>query len=330
MFVFLYLPNTVLFFLTKFNYISKFACGILAKRMSTDKSLFELKKNGSLLNIPDKYKYTSFMIPKHKYNLNFEILKESNEKFKDKNIVIFAHYDPEYIIDDYVKNYLNELSSMGYIIVFVSTNKIKNKYLKLTSIDNFIIRKGEGYDFTNWSCAFAAFPELFLANEILLCNDSVFAPINPLKPLHEIMNKIDCDFWGLSDSKEILPHLQSYYIVFRKKTIQTKIFRQLFQNNYVNNRKEAIFMETNLTLNLVRAGLKPASYVVSTQFPIKNINYILFFWEPLVKWFDFPIIKRNLLVGVLPWIDTSSWKKILSNTNYDLTFIISYLTRLNS
>jgi lipopolysaccharide biosynthesis protein len=323
-----FIPAKLLNIIIRFKFLSKILKEILVKQIVPNEKLFKFINYGFLLDIPVKYHKTKKIIPIKTYNFTFKILKSPINSFINKKIAIFAHYDPYHIIDDYVLFYVNEIHLLGYIVIFTSANKIIYSEDQVSSLESIIIREGSGYDFTNWSCAFTAFPDLFLAEEILLCNDSVFGPINSLNSVHNIMDKTDCDFWGLSDNKEIIPHLQSYYLVFKRKSIQNKIFKYYFTHNFVSNRKEAIFLETNLTLNLFKAGLKPFSYVNSSQFPLKNINYLLFFWEPLIKLHGFPFIKRNLLVGSIPWIDMSSWQSILQETNYNTNLINNYLKRL--
>jgi rhamnosyltransferase len=293
--------------------------------MSTNKKLFENSKYGLPLNLPNNAKKISF---KEKVDFNFTILKECTQNLIDNKVALFAHYDPDYIIDEYVTHYINEIYKLGYTIIFITTNKLKYND-DLQSLNSIIVREGEGYDFTNWACAFSAYPELFSANEILLCNDSVFGPINPLKPIHDLMDSKDCDFWGLSDNKEIIPHIQSYYLVLKKNAIQSEHFKQLFSYNYVKTRKDAINIEVNLTSFLSREGLKPFSYISSSQIPITNINYVQFFWEPLIKWCSFPILKRNLLTENIPWIDSTAWKTLLLEKKYNINLILNYFKRIN-
>ncbi|MDR0571849.1 MAG: hypothetical protein LBG48_03295 [Rickettsiales bacterium] len=274
----------------------------------------------------NKYYTKSISINKNK-KFEFNIIKKFDQSINNKKFALFAHYDINNIIDDYVFYYINELSKLEYNIILITSNTLQY-FVDTSIISSIIIRKGKGYDFTNWACAFAAYPELFSANEILLCNDSVFGPINPIKPIHDVMNSKDCDFWGLSDNQEITPHIQSYYMVFKKNAVQSSTFKDIFSANYVNTREEAIFIESNLTTILFKAGLKPFSYVSYRQMPINKISYVHYFWKPLIKWCGFPFIKRNLLTGLIPWIDTSSWQNVLTDKHYNINLILNYLLRI--
>ena len=55
---------------------------------------------------------------------------------------------------------------------------------------------------------------------MLICNDSV---VGPMRPFAEILGQRraprDADFWGMTSSNEISPHVQSWFVVFERPVI---------------------------------------------------------------------------------------------------------------
>ena len=73
-----------------------------------------------------------------------------------KRLCIFAHYDKDNIIDDYVIYYLNSLKEVCDDIIFVSDNNLQEEERnKLNGIVSKIIAKSHGeYDFGSYKRGF--------------------------------------------------------------------------------------------------------------------------------------------------------------------------------
>jgi rhamnosyltransferase len=54
---------------------------------------------------------------------------------------------------------------------------------------------------------------------VVICNDSV---VGPMRPLAEILGDAapkDVDFWGMTSSNELSPHVQSWFVVFERDAV---------------------------------------------------------------------------------------------------------------
>ena len=94
-----------------------------------------------------------------------------------KRIAIFAHYDKDNLIEDYVLYYLSELKKNVDDIIFVSDSNIKQQELdKIKSlVRHYIVGKHGEYDFGSYKRGFKwSNKNLNLANydELIFCNDS--------------------------------------------------------------------------------------------------------------------------------------------------------------
>jgi rhamnosyltransferase len=133
------------------------------------------------------------------------------------------------------------------------------------------------------------------------------------------MEYSDCDFWGLTINQEqYLPHLQSYFLVFNKKIINSEIFRNFFRNvKYEDNKKNIVEnYEIALTSDFVDADFKMDSFIKkifeknptinmkSSDFLIKN-NFPFFKVssiadQPSIRKKIFKnYLKNNILLGLI-------------------------------
>jgi lipopolysaccharide biosynthesis protein len=178
-------------------------------------------------------------------------------------LCVFAHFDQDDTVDDYVFFYLESLKRVCRKTVFVTasvlTNPVKAR-LRLCC-DLIIERNNQGYDFVSWQVGLR---EEFLADyeEILLCNDSVYGPLFPLEDVFDSMSKKDCDFWGMTESRQISYHLHSYFLVFRRPVFLSPIFQTFWNHTRIQKTKTAIIhmYEVGLTKILLEAGFVAGVY----------------------------------------------------------------------
>lgn len=233
-------------------------------------------------------------------------------------IAIYAFYDEEGIIDDYVYYFLNALKKLAKRIIFVSNGPIKQEYINIISkiTNEILIRDNVGFDAHAYKYAFdyIGFKNLNKYDEVISCNSTFFGPIYELENVFLKMEKNEnLDFWGITqhpdyfvDSKDnsefcinpygyIPKHIQSYFIVYKNRLLSSNYFYNFWDSlPMINNYKEAIeLFETVLTKHFSDLGFKWDTYIKYNEKLIK-INYPLLY-KPLdvVKEYNCPIIKRK-------------------------------------
>lgn len=146
-----------------------------------------------------------------------------------KRIVLFAHYDADAVVRSYVVHLLTELRKVANDIVFVSNSPLPVAEIeKVRPYCSRTITKGNvGFDFGMWSEAMNHV-DLDRCDEIVLSNSSVFGPLRPFAPIFERMEGIG-DVWGMTDNVEVAWHIQSYFLVFRKRVLTSSIFREFWK-----------------------------------------------------------------------------------------------------
>ncbi len=186
-------------------------------------------------------------------------------------MAVFAHFDIDDVVDDYVVFYLQQLSVLCCDIVFVSTSNLsdteKDKISKYCI--TIICKENSGYDFMSYKVGlFSSGIDYTNYDELLLCNDSVYGPLFDLSAVFSEMEKNTCDFWGITQNKEIKPHLQSYFLVFSKSVISSGAITDFFSDLHgLDNKREIIQKyEIGLTSFLYERNFKFRSFIESASF----------------------------------------------------------------
>jgi lipopolysaccharide biosynthesis protein len=216
---------------------------------------------------------------------------------KTKRITIFAHYDKDNIVDDYVIFYLEGLKKVCDEIIFVSdcnlTSEQTNKISHLCS--NIIFERHGEYDFGSYKRGIISIENrLNEFDELLIANDSCYL-VNSLEPVFEQMNQKNCDFWGLTQSKERndIYYVGSYFINFKKNVFSSNVFLDFFKSITKLNSKDDIIgnYEVGLTRLLLKNRFNSESFIRKAD--VMPLMSSLSF--KLIKNNGFPFIKIALL-----------------------------------
>ena len=257
-----------------------------------------------------------------------------------KRLCIFAHWDRDEVIDDYVIYYLKALKEVCETIIFVSDCNLKQyETNKLDGITDYFIAERHGeYDFGSYKRGFLFAKEKGLQfEELLFVNDSCFGPFYPLKPIFDKMDKMKCDFWGMTQNRYGIkqtasgvdfcykPHIQSYFVLLRQSTFVT--FEDFIQTVKPEKTKEDIVInyEIGLTTFLKNKGFKSAVYI--NRF--KHVeNYTLAKWDKLIKKYKYPFLKTSIAKFGLPlWGEQKNIFDVIPQ-NYPRIFIENQQKRL--
>lgn len=219
-----------------------------------------------------------------------------------QDVCLFAHFDKDDRIDDYVLRYLECLRESKFSIVFISTSNLaaaEIARLHGTCCD-VILRENKGLDFASWAVGFAKHASA-IGGRLLLANDSVYGPIGSLKTALEQLTGKPADFYGMVENIEIAPHLQSWFLLFEPWVLAHPTFTSILAQPFSAMTKRQIIEdgEVALSCRLVEAGFRyEALYlanrkVLNTRHPPINPTHIL--WRELLFDFGVPFLKIELL-----------------------------------
>jgi rhamnosyltransferase len=257
---------------------------------------------------------------------------DNNKENYQKYLCLFAHFDKDNIIDEYVVHYIKNLFSLKIDIIFISNCKfLKDKEIEKIKpyCKKIIIRKGRARDFGSWKIGISVLGEdIKNYDYLILANDSVYGPLNNnLKNILSFFENSQYDGFGITDSYEVKYHLQSYFLIFKKNIITSKVFNNFWQNFYFFNRKRTIIekYEIGLSQKLIKHGFKLGAYYdywgliksINESHPyysliVNNfVNPTHFLWDKLIKK-GCPFIKIELLRDNPSKIsNVYQWEKIL-------------------
>ena len=195
-----------------------------------------------------------------------------------KRTAVFAHYDKNNLIQNYVVYYLSELKKCAEKIIFVSDSDVLPEELKKIEgiVEQSIIGRHGEYDFGSYKRGFLYAKEnnlLTACEELILANDSCYAPLFPFKEMFSVMSQKTIDFWGATSSDSGIKkedediycrfnHIQSYFIVFKPAVFNSDIFNNFITSVKKENTKEEIVIkyEMGMTHLLEENGFKCDSY----------------------------------------------------------------------
>ena len=267
--------------------------------------------------------------------LHYQFGFGENCEFSSERVCLFSHFDLDNKIDTHVINYLSALKAEGFKIVFITSNL----QLDNTSIDaiqticsSLIYRENKGYDFAGWALSLRLFPSLYNADEVLMCNDSVYGPLRSLSPIFDKMNEAPCDFWGVTESLEVEWHLQSYFLVFKKTALSSSIFRQFWMAVKALSEKTELIhaYEVPMARLLANGGLRPGVLVALEDVSSVVCNPTLNPWRKTLLVGKSPFVKVQLLRDNPLSSDIDNWQKLVAQFGYDPAVIESHLSRVRA
>ena len=187
-----------------------------------------------------------------------------------RTLALFAHFDADGAIQPYVEHHLRALRAVAGRLVLVSTAALSpaTRAYAAGLADRVLVVPNVGYDFAMWRAALAG-EDVRAWERLLLTNSSVFGPLTPLAPILAQMEASGADFWGMTECREIAPHLQSYFLVFARAALHSRAFADFWREVEALSRKEEVIRryEVGLTLRLRAAGLVGRAFVDEQTVP---------------------------------------------------------------
>lgn len=266
-----------------------------------------------------------------------------------KTLCILAHFDRDGVVDDYVVSYLRALDELGCETVFVSTaENLDDKSVRKIKpfCSKFIIKQNVGYDFASWRTGLAAVGDLSAYDRLIIANDSVYGPLQDLRKIFAEMDSRNIAFWGITDSLKYGRHLQSYFLVYDKPVLQSKIFSEFWRKLPDFRIKYVVIIqgEVGLSRRLVAAGFDFLAYcpietvqeaqqadarTLAKKFRDPRVSPTHRGWRALMS-VGCPFLKVQLLRdNPMQVPDLDDWETVVGEASgYDLDLIRNHLARM--
>jgi len=272
---------------------------------------------------------------------------------------IYSHYARNEQVAQYVLFAIEKLKEAGFEVCFISTSKgISESALEgLKRLAACVaIRENIGYDFGSYKVGIELLSSKKVkARQLLLTNDSVFGPFNDLTSI--LVKATEFDIYGLTDSIDRSYHIQSYFIVYNQRILNSIHFSEFWNSvrllsNNVPSFKDSIIdqYEVGGSQFFLKHGFR-----IGAAFSFKDIAYKSFtaylrevelaqvqpgfvvtplklganltheYWRELLD-LGYPFLKRELLVCNPTKSDIRDWQHMLEKvSSYNLSYIFQGL-----
>jgi len=213
---------------------------------------------------------------------------------------VVAHWSPVSRVSRSVSALACELQSRGYRVIVSSSCEAHGElgWDGTVDLDELVVlrKPNVGYDFGSWSVALALAPWIADAERVILANDSMSGPFRPLGPLLDEFDRKGADVWGLTDSLEFAPHLQSYFLGFRDGVLADKPLAAFWARIRDYRDKQQTIFRNELGLSRL---LREEGYTRHAAFPHEwtvrsGVNPVIVGWRRMLE-LGFPFLKREIL-----------------------------------
>lgn len=275
---------------------------------------------------------------------------------KAKRLAIYATFDKDGVVDDYILYCLNELYKVADDLAVVSNHELPcSEKNKLAMADWIYEREDSGYDMGGFAHVINNLVNegrLEQYDEIIFLNDSVFGPFYPFGEMFlKMEERKELDFWGvtkrgISDfdgGDERYPeHIQLYFYVVRKKLAHSGDFLEYWRTvagKVTDFRSAIINYEFAFTRYFSEKGYKWDVYChtddLVTEHPNLNLSPYHYCSYELIKEKKCPLLKRKLFTGDFiegRFCDGNDLKKTISylaeHTDYNMDLIWAHILRV--
>ena len=232
-----------------------------------------------------------------------------------KRLALFSFYNKSGRVNSFVFYYLEALSKIAETVFIVNGSLLPQSRAKLESKGYEIYqRDNKGFDFGAWKDFLLSKESSFIRqyDELILCTSSCYGPGYPFSGLFDEMDGRECDFWGLyrhpgiKDGRHSLPpHIQSYFLVFRKRMFHDPCLREYFSAlDSAKTWDDAVRQEVAFTGYFEERGFASSSYL-GPVFPEYIENPTIFMPVELLRQ-KFPFIKRKCFTTEYSYINKIS------------------------
>ncbi len=175
-------------------------------------------------------------------------------------VCVFVHWDGAGDVRDHVMHQVRSLAEAGISVVFVTNSGFlrPDAMQRLQEVcAGVIVRSNVGYDFGAWR---EGFERLALPRPdtemVLMANDSVYGPLQPLDDLLGAIDFATADVWGCTESWQTRYHLQSYFMAFSPAVVASQAWRSFWDSVRPTWSKGWLIRlyEIGLTQTLLKAG----------------------------------------------------------------------------
>ena len=229
---------------------------------------------------------------------------------KKKRICLFGGYDLKNEIDDYVVYLIKRISELADVYYYGDFECEQKELNKLKPYCKGIYaHRHKKYDFGSWQelVKIIGKDKIREYDELILTNDSCYGPLYSFQNVFDEMDTRKCDFWGLSASRGLHIHIQSFFVVIKNNILKTDVLFDFLDKVKPEKSLKDVCekYEDRLTYTLSKAGYEFSTYIPYGDF--KNQPY--YNTTNAIKIAKFPLLKVKTFYGEVGRELIKDWKK---------------------
>lgn len=222
-----------------------------------------------------------------------------------RRLAILAQFDPDGGLPTHVRIHLEHLRPLVERLVLISNSPLKDAARARAGAicDRVVLRDNIGWDFAAWRDALAGeSPDEW--DWTILTNSSVIGPLFPLAPIFDRMEASGVDFWGMTRSREIRPHLQSWFLAFSGSATASDAWHAFWAGvrDFLEKRRVIRDYELGLTATLEAAGLRSQQVVTFAKWRLQPTLRPPFVFRPNNATIHAPV---QLIANGVPYLKAS-------------------------
>lgn len=179
------------------------------------------------------------------------------------NLCLFVTFSDRPAIKTYVALHVRAFLDKGFdVILIINTNYPGEPIANLDSVSGvnaLCVRDNKGFDFGAWSQVMREL-DLGAYESVVWVNDSIFGPveIDAFNRMIDRMLESSADFVGLTSNGFEVEHIQSFFLMFKKRLIADPSFRQYVTNLWQLPSKSLVieFYEIRMTQLIKNLGYR--------------------------------------------------------------------------
>lgn len=277
-------------------------------------------------------------------------------EIRQKRLCLFAGYNYNDKVSDYVIFYLKELSKYADIYYFADGELSAEQNRTLQSIVKHAYGyRHQKYDFGSWAelIKIIGWEKIETYDELLLVNDSCLGGVFPLKPMFDEMSSQKIQAWAAAGNH----FMMSFFVCIAKDIFTTDEFKSFFDNIKEEHNKSIIIKKYERGLDALLQKYQTGVFLSPSKlnnfclhnkkfisekikelvplglrffFRLKN-NKINFYDEnallPILM--GFPLVKKNAFKNKSSLFSVYASKFITQNSNYSQEIINNMLQNEN-
>lgn len=214
-------------------------------------------------------------------------------------VAVVAHWAPDRAVGRSACELTGALLRHGYEVVLVSAAEGAEPLAWATGRHprvTVLRRPNIGYDFGSWATALERYSAIAASPEVLLLNDSLVGPFQPIDHLLERFHDSAADVWGMTDTSQFFHHLQSYCLGFRGGSLREPPLSRFWRDIRAEASRDDVIWRNEIGLARL---LDQERFVVEAAIPYRRVvgegeNPTVIGWRRLLDE-GFPFVKRQLL-----------------------------------